>query len=303
MTGIDRDEVPRQTGRSVVLNVDDLGATHGANRAYLALARAGRVTTGSVMAPGPWFREIAEAAAADPSLDLGVHLTLTSEWPHFRWAPLSTASRASGLVDDDGYLPRDVAGLRRRLVPEAAEAELRAQIERCLAAGMSPTHIDAHMGAAMLAELLPAHVRLGREYGLFPVLPRSIGWPPDIDAYRAVVAELDAAGLPVVDHCRGTLALPETELEAGWRRTMGALPQGTTHFALHATMPGEFAAIAPEHAGWRFAECALLASGAVGRLLQEAGIETVDYREINAHWVAATAASPRPSPLREGERE
>ena len=77
-----------------ILNVDDLGATHGANQAYLDLARRRLVTSGSVMAPGPWFREIAEAAIADPSLDLGVHLTLTSEWRHYRWAPISTTSRA-----------------------------------------------------------------------------------------------------------------------------------------------------------------------------------------------------------------
>ena len=160
--------------RTAILHVDDLGSTHGANQAFLDLARHGRVTCGSVMAPCPWFREIAELAAADPSLDLGEHLTLTSEWRHYRCSPLSTTSSTSGLIDGDGYLWRDVASLRRHLVPEAAEAELRAQIERCLAAGMTPTHLDAHMGAAMLAELLPAHVALAREYGLFPVLPRSI---------------------------------------------------------------------------------------------------------------------------------
>jgi len=262
---------------TVILNVDDLGATHGANRAYLDLARRGLVNTGSVMAPGPWFREIAEAAVTDPSLALGVHLTLTSEWPHYRWAPISTASRASGLIDDEGYMWRDVAGLRRHLVPEAAEAELRAQIERCLAAGMRPTHLDAHMGAAMLAELLPAHVGLAREYGLFPVLPRSITWPPDLAAYRAAVARLDAAGLPVVDHCRGTLPLDGDALAAGWRQLIAELPPGITHLALHATAPGEFEAIAPEHAGWRFREYDLLASGAVADWLRARDIETTRY--------------------------
>src|SRR5918911_3709108 len=95
--------------RAVILHVDDLAMCHGANRAYLELAAAGLVTCGSVMVPCPWFREIAEAA--DPKLDLGVHLTLTSEWPHYRWRPLSTASPASGLIDDEGYLWRDVASL------------------------------------------------------------------------------------------------------------------------------------------------------------------------------------------------
>jgi predicted glycoside hydrolase/deacetylase ChbG (UPF0249 family) len=275
--------------RTAILHVDDLGSTHGANRAFVELARDGRVTCGSVMAPCPWFREIAEIAAADPSLDLGVHLTLTSEWRHYRWAPLSTTSRASGLIDADGYMWRDVASLRRHLVPEAAEAELRTQIERCLAAGMRPTHIDAHMGAAMLAELLPTHLSLARQYGLFPVLPRSITWAPDRDAYRATVAALDAAGLPVIDHCRGTLPIPRNELALGWQRLIDELPDGITHFALHATMPGEIEAIAPDHAEWRTAEYALFASGHVAERLAAASIAVAGYHDLAAAWPPSPA--------------
>ena len=73
------------------------------------------------MVPCPWFREIANSAAGDPALDLGVHLTLTSEWPQYRWGPLSTHSRASGLVDEHGYFPRNCVDLRARLNVEAAE--------------------------------------------------------------------------------------------------------------------------------------------------------------------------------------
>src|SRR5437763_15681902 len=164
--------------RAVILHVDDLAMCHGANRAYLELAAAGLVTCGSVMVPCPSFREIAEAASADPRLDLGVHLTLTSEWEHYRWRPLSTTSRVSGLIDDDGYFWRDVAGLRAHLVPEAAEAELRAQIEHARAAGINPSHIDAHVAAAMLPELIDLHVRLAFDYEVVPVLPRLIRWAP-----------------------------------------------------------------------------------------------------------------------------
>ena len=95
---------------AVVPHIDDLGASHGAHRAFLELAARGFMTCGSVMVPGPWFREIAEAASADPALDLGVYLTLTREWSACRWAPISTVSRASGLIDPDGLALLDQAG-------------------------------------------------------------------------------------------------------------------------------------------------------------------------------------------------
>jgi len=271
--------------RAVVPHVDDLGASHGANRAFLDLFARGLVTCGSVMVPGPWFREIAEAAAADPALDIGVHLTLTSEWSACRWAPLSTVSKASGLVDEDGYFWRDLDSVRRHLVPEAAELELRAQIDRAIAAGIRPTHIDAHMAAAMLPDLLDAHVRLGREYGLVPVLPRSISWAPEPQSYQATMARLDAAGAPVFDHCRGTLPVEPDELEDGWRGVIENLPPGVTHLALHCTVPGDFEAMAPAHAGWRYAEYELLAAGVLRDLCAAAEVAMIGTRAAQRLWL------------------
>lgn len=274
--------------RAVIPHVDDLGGSHGANRAFLDLVRAGQVTCGSVIVPGPWFREIADAACADPSLDVGVHLTLTSEWETCRWAPISTVSRASGLIDDDGYFWRDLEGVRLHLVPEAAEAELRTQIERAFSSGMRPTHIDAHMAAAMLPELLDAHVRLGRDYGLFPVLPRSITWPPDLPAYRAAIGRLDSQGETVIDHCRGTLAVQPGELADRWADILHDLPEGLTHLALHCTAPGDFSALSLQHAPWRYAEYQLFASGGFDRLLAAESIATVGTRALQKVFTTGT---------------
>ena len=272
--------------KAVILHVDDLAMCHGGNRAYLELAAKRAVTCGSVMVPCPWFREIAEAAAADPALDLGVHLTLTSEWPHYRWRSLSTTSRASGLIDDEGYFWRDVASLRAHLVPEAAETELRAQIDCAIAAGIKPTHIDAHMAAAMLPELIDLHVRLAFDYGVVPVLPRLIRWAPERESYAAAVARLDAAGLPVIDHFRGTLPVEADAVRQRYRETIEGLAPGLTLFALHATMPGEIEAISPQHAGWRTREYALFASGAISEWLAANQITPIGYRDIQQLWPA-----------------
>lgn len=165
--------------------------------------------------PGLWFREIADAACAELSLDVGVHLMLTSEWDACRWPPISTVSRASGLIDGDGYFWRDLDSVRRHLVPEAAEMELQAQVDCAIASGIRLTYIDAHMAVVMLPDLLDAHVRLGQEYGMFPVLPRFITCAPDHAAYQATLRALDAQGAPVIDHCRGTLPVGRDELAHG----------------------------------------------------------------------------------------
>ncbi len=110
----------------------------------------------------------------------------------------------------------------------------------------------------------------------------------DPAAYRAAVAALDAAGRPVADHCRGTLAVAPDRVEPGWRAMLAALPPGVTHLALHATAPGEFAAVAPDHYGWRASEYALLARGAVAAMCAELGVAAAGCRAAQGLWRAAT---------------
>ena len=140
---------------------------------------------------------------------------------------------------------------------------MRAQIERAFAAGLSPTNLHAHVAAAMSPELLDAHVRLAEEFGLAPILPRSIEWAPDPDRYGACVNALDEAGAPVVDHCRGKLAVDRDALEEGWRSLVADLPPGLTHLALQCTAPVDIAVMSPAHDLWRTGEHALIASGFV----------------------------------------
>lgn len=287
-----------RNARVLVLHVDDVGMCHGANVAFLELSRAGAVSCGSVMVPCPWFPEIAAAAVDDPSLDLGVHLTLTSEWPLYRWGPISTVSRSSGLIDDQGYLPRNCLELRPRLVREAAETEFRAQIDRALAAGIDVTHIDAHMGAALVPELLDIYVRLGHEYRLPILLPR------EIDSYVGVlkmgeipaglhaghVEQIDAAGLPVFDRFWMTPFKQDAQPEPTYRSMFDALPAGATFFALHCNAPGDIETIVPPRAHFRTEEYALFASGAPTRWAADAGVRTIGMREVRALWREALDA-------------
>ena len=88
----------------------------------------------------------------------------------------------------------------------------------------------------------------------------------------------------MVDHCRGTLAVDPATLEDGWRALVADLPPGVTHLALHCTAPGDFASMAPAHAGWRFAEYDLFSRGVARDLFAAAGVGVTSTRALQRRW-------------------
>ena len=274
--------------RVAIVHADDVGMCHGANRAFVELSRAGAVTCGAVMVPCPWFPELADMAAAEADLDIGVHLTLTSEWAGYRWGPLSTLSRASGLIDDDGCFWRTLALLGEHVVPEAAEIELRAQIERALARGIDATHLDTHMGTAVIPALLDIYLRLGREYRLPVLMPRR---PEEFfhvlkldiaeaGPYRQCVAGLERLGVPLIDDFRLTPGVPTGESEAAYQHLVSTLPEGLTFIALHPNAPGDIEAIVPPRAHFRTDEYRILSQGLFAGWLAENGVQAIGYRSL-----------------------
>ncbi len=278
------------SARLLIAHLDDVGMCHGANRAMLELAGKGIVTCGSVMVPCPWFPEIAQAYRFRRDLDLGVHLTLTSEWQGYRWRPLIGSVRSSGLVDDDGYMWRNCVLLRRHLDRRAAEEELRAQIETALSAGIDVTHLDTHMGAAAIPELVDIYLSLGRDYRLPVLLPRRIASYLDRlklgavhpEQYREHLAALEAEGAQFVDHFRMTLGVPSSEADTAYRRLIAELPQGVTFLSLHANAPGDIETIVPDRAHWRTDEYRILADPEFAAFVRAQEVELVGMRALRA---------------------
>jgi predicted glycoside hydrolase/deacetylase ChbG (UPF0249 family) len=249
-------------GRLLIPHVDDLGVNHGANRAFVELADVGFVTCGSVMPPCGWFTEMVDLAQERPSLDVGVHLTLTSESRACRWRPISTSSRRSGLIDDDGYMWPDVPSLRHHAERAAVENELRAQIEAALGAGLDVTHLDTHMGAAAAPEFADLYVALGRHYQLPVLLCRNsqsydtvldMG-PIDRSFYQGLIAELEREGVPLVDHFAMGLAMRHRPCDDAYRHMVLHAEPGVTFLSLHCSTPGDIEEMHPDDATWRIAE-------------------------------------------------
>ena len=151
----------------LILHADDLGVAHSVNVASLDALDRGAITSASIMMPTPWVTEVATYTKAHPDADIGLHLTLTSEWETYRWGSVASKDQVPSLLDADGTFPSDVPPVVARAKVPEVERELRAQVERALAMGIRPTHFDSHMGALFTtSDLIGAYVRLGHEYRL-----------------------------------------------------------------------------------------------------------------------------------------
>ncbi len=154
--------------RLLIIHADDLGMSHSVNEASFEAMTKGAVNSASVMMPTPWVPEAVAFAKTYPELDLGLHLTLTSEWTNYRWGPTGRDSVA-GLLDADHYLHGECRPMAAKATVAEVERELRAQVEQALRLGLRPTHLDSHMGCIF-------HASTAVELGFF--------WGRVRDAFR-----------------------------------------------------------------------------------------------------------------------
>jgi predicted glycoside hydrolase/deacetylase ChbG (UPF0249 family) len=166
----------------LIIRSDDMGFSHAANHAMIETYEKGITTSVEIMVPTPWFPEAVKLLKEHPDLDVGIHITLTSEWDNVKWRPLT---KAPGLSDEDGYFypmiwPNDNYGPDQALKEqdwtiEEIEAELRAQIETAVRHLPRISHLSAHMGCTSMApEVEEVYRKLAAEYGL-DIHPEDMG--------------------------------------------------------------------------------------------------------------------------------
>ncbi len=159
--------------RYLIINADDFGMCRGANLAVTDLFKDknSALTSSTIMAPCAWAPEACRFAAENPEFAIGVHLTLTSEWGNYRWAPVNSKNTDS-LRDEEGFMWHESDQVEKNVDIDEVEGEIRAQIERCKKLGLvTPSHLDNHMGSLYgietgRFELLQLTLSLAGEYGL-----------------------------------------------------------------------------------------------------------------------------------------
>jgi chitin disaccharide deacetylase len=276
------------TDRVAVLHADDIGMCQASVEAFTHLDEFGLVACGAVMVPCPWFPEAAGYARAHPQADLGVHLTLTSEWARYRWGPISTRDPASGLMDSEGFFPRRNDELHAHADPEAGRLELETQIQRALALGIDVSHIDTHMGTVLHPKFVQSYIELALKYRIPAMVFR---WDEAMLRQRGLDAEtaavmartiqaLEANGFPLLDGMAGLdLGKPQGRLEHA-KQVFDSLPAGVTHTIIHpsADTP-ELRAIANDWQA-RVADYQTFMSEEMRRYVHDSGVTVIGYRAL-----------------------
>jgi predicted glycoside hydrolase/deacetylase ChbG (UPF0249 family) len=254
---------------------------HSVNAATLKAFETGLVNSGSIMVPCPWLPEIAAYARANPQADLGLHLTLTSEWTHFRWGPVTPKDRVTSLLDKDGYFRLTESEAAQKADPKEVELEIRGQIERAKALGIVPTHLDSHMGTLyQTKELFDVFLRVAREYKLPVRVAKE--WGPRIEVLQASLTPNDVFIDRILDINQGVAPHDWAKF---YTDAIRKLQPGVTEIVIHLAYDDrEMRGATFDHpdwgAAWRQRDFDFFTSDAFRKLLAENQIKLITWREL-----------------------
>ena len=133
---------------------DDFGSTESADHAILEGIKCAQVIRNvSCMAVGKSIERGAEELRKYSSINVGIHLTLNSEWEGVRWGPISQSGTKAGVTETDGTFLRSRASLAKaktdvRLILR----EFDAQLDKLTNLGLNIVYADTHMGPEFVIE-------------------------------------------------------------------------------------------------------------------------------------------------------
>ena len=267
----------------LIIHADDLGVSQSENAASIAAMDKGSVSSGSIMMPCPWMADMAAYARSHPNADIGLHLTLTSEWKYYKWGTVTPVNLVSSLVDKNGYLYSGLDSLYRYGRPDEVEKEIRAQIEKAKQFGIDPTHFDSHMGSLFAnPAYLQIIIKMGREYKV-PVLLNSEAFKL---MYNIDLSKFISDKEVLAD--KVFMAQPN-DYKNGMRNyytgVLKSLQPGLNCILLHAAFENaEMQAVTIDHpdygAAWRQADFNFFTSTECRTLLQQQNIKVTTWKEI-----------------------
>ena len=274
--------------RAVIIHADDIGMCYASVTAFKDLVGLGSISSAATMVPCPWFPEMAAFCRTHSGVDVGVHLTLTSEWEGYRWGPISSRDPGTGMMDEEGFFYRREVGAWEHIDPVAAQIEMSAQLARALAAGIDVTHADIHMSTILHPKLIRGYVQLAVQHRLPSIILRmsqSEAQAFGLDHETAVigsqlVAQMEAQGWPLIDSmAMMPLDRSDDRVETA-KQILSSLQPGITHFIIHPSQDtAELRAIAPD---WRcrVADYEAFSDEGLNKWVKNSGLHVIGYKAI-----------------------
>lgn len=232
----------------IILHADDAGMCEEANIATKKYFENGEIQSAAIMAPCPNADEFIEWAKTHTDVDVGMHLTHTSEWKTYRWGPVSNPADVPGLVDPEGKLWHEVPDVVQHASAAEVEKEIRAQIDKAISMGYQPNHIDTHMGTLYgHPEYAKAFLKVAMEYGipanainlsdsLVAAHFKKSGYPINDE----MIAEMEKYTLPKLDFFT---SVPHgdtyEEMRENFFNLVKTLPAGLTEIIFHPSVESD----------------------------------------------------------------
>ena len=154
----------------LIINADDFGYCESVNEAIISAHKNGVVTSCTIMTGMPGFEEGVKLLQENPTLDCGVHMTLTC------YKPVLNTHKT--IVDENGYFYRRMSQeIIDQIDIEEVYEEFCAQIDRAIDYGVNISHLDSHHHVHTMPLLKDVIKRITDKYKL----PIRGGFKEDID--------------------------------------------------------------------------------------------------------------------------
>lgn len=236
-----------QMSKRLIINCDDFGQSSAMNQAIIQLLEEKKVSSATIITTAPGFEEAASWCAKQRPVNVGLHLTMTSEFDALRWR--SITERAS-LHDSSGYQYQTVKKFEQRAKTRDVLKEIDAQYARLKRVGLVISHVDNHMGSlygvetgrSFLAHTLWRCSRWGLPFRFFRYIWPSdplLGSMPNIERPVARVTALaDLLGVAIPDYLLShPFHVQDGETYGSFKRSiidkMYALPEGISEIYFH----------------------------------------------------------------------
>ncbi|MDR9852161.1 polysaccharide deacetylase family protein [Paenibacillus sp. VCA1] len=284
-------------GKKLILNCDDFGQSPALNRAIMALLEERKVSSATIMTVAPGFEEAAAWTAKRRQSNVGLHLTMTSEFEALRWRSLTGDP---SLHDDSGYQYRTVKEFEQGAATRAVMKEIDAQYELARKAGIAVSHADNHMGSlygmetgrSLLPQTLWKVSRWKLPMRFFRHIDKEdplLGSLKNIERPVAqVVALADTFGVPIPDYLLShPFGVEDGETYDSFKQSMIAklyrLPEGVCETYIHPGVPDPWMQEHIPNYEKRVWEYRLPFDDDFAYALRDADVELTDYRYVQEH--------------------